>query len=42
MKTLYFDVTKDSSLEIGHQYDHKATQVKFTHLNYEGNLFIRA
>jgi len=41
MKTLYFDVTRDNTLNIGQQYDHKAIQVCFTHLSYNGDIFIR-
>lgn len=41
MRTVYVSLDKTHSFNIGHQYEHKATLVKFMNLDYQGSLYIR-
>lgn len=41
MRTVYVSLEKTNSFNIGHQYEHKATLVKFMNLDYQGSLYIR-
>ena len=41
MRTVYAVLDTVNSIEIGQQYDHKATYVQFTNVNYQGTVYIR-